>query len=89
MLSSWLPRKIVARIQGPVKFPPFTVIVRKSAIEEEHTPCSSISKSVYWSWLARGRYREKITLYDAYVSNKANALLQSAKQYGYSNEGKI
>lgn len=57
----------------------------KSSIEEAHTPRSNLSESMHGSWLAGEGYKDKITLYDACVSDMANALLQSAKQYGYLN----
>lgn len=53
------------------------------AIEGANTPRTNLSESKHGSWLAGEGGRTKISLYDACVSDLANALLQSAKQQAY------
>ena len=60
----------------------FTYIVL-SQEDQAHTPRTNLAESMHGSWLAGEGYKEKITLYDACISDMANALLQSAKQYAY------
>ena len=51
--------------------------------DQAQTPRTNLAESMHGSWLAGEGYKEKITLYDACISDMANALLQSAKQYAY------
>lgn len=48
-----------------------------------NTPRTNLSESKHGSWLAGEGQKDKISLYDAAVSDMTNALLQSAKQHAY------
>lgn len=55
----------------------------EDSVDTINTPRTNFSEAKHGSWLAGEGNRAKISLYDACVSDMANALLQSAKQYAY------
>ena len=61
----------------------FSFQVVLSEEDQAQTPRTNLAESMHGSWLAGEGYKEKISLYDACISDMANALLQSAKQYAY------
>lgn len=63
------------------------VCVYMEVLDDMHlanTPRTNLSESKHGSWFASQGKRKLISLYDACVSDLANALMQSAKQHAYS-----